>query len=76
MICFHSLEDRRVKAFMRARSQGCICPPDLPVCGCGRVAEAALLATKALRPRQAELDRNPRARSARLRALQRRGARA
>ena len=73
VISFHSLEDRRVKAFMRARSQGCICPPDLPVCGCGRVAEAALLATKALRPRQAELDRNPRARSARLRALQRTG---
>ncbi len=61
VISFHSLEDRRVKAFMRARSQGCICPPDLPVCGCGRVAEAALLAPKALRPRQAELDRNPRA---------------
>ena len=71
VIAFHSLEDRRVKAFMRARSQGCICPPDLPVCGCGRVAEAALLAPKALMPKQAELDRNPRARSARLRALQR-----
>jgi 16S rRNA (cytosine1402-N4)-methyltransferase len=72
-ISFHSLEDRRVKSFMRPRSQGCICPPDLPVCGCGRVAEAALLAPKALRPRQAELDRNPRARPARLRALQRAG---
>ena len=71
VIAFHSLEDRRVKAFMRARSQGCICPPDLPVCGCGRVAEAALLAPTALMPKQAELDRNPRARSARLRALQR-----
>jgi 16S rRNA (cytosine1402-N4)-methyltransferase len=71
VISFHSLEDRMVKRAMRARSQGCICPPDLPVCGCGRVAEAALLAPKALRARQAELDRNPRARSARLRALRR-----
>ena len=69
VISFHSLEDRRVKSAMRARSQGCICPPDLPVCGCGRVAEAALLAPKALRPRQAEADRNARSRSARLRAL-------
>ena len=60
-----------VKRFMRARSQGCICPPDMPVCGCGRVAEGALLAAKAQRPRQAELDRNPRARSALLRGLRR-----
>jgi 16S rRNA (cytosine1402-N4)-methyltransferase len=71
VISFHSLEDRMVKRFMRARSQGCICPPDMPVCGCGRTAEAALLAAKAQRPRQAELDRNPRARSALLRGLRR-----
>ena len=71
VISFHSLEDRMVKRFMRARSQGCICPPDMPVCGCGRVAEGALLAGKAQRPKQAELDRNPRARSARLRGLRR-----
>jgi 16S rRNA (cytosine1402-N4)-methyltransferase len=71
VISFHSLEDRRVKRAMRARTQGCICPPDMPVCGCGREAEAALLAAKAQRPRQAELDRNPRARSALLRGIRR-----
>jgi len=71
VISFHSLEDRRVKRAMRAHTQGCICPPDMPVCGCGREAEAALLAAKALRPRQAELDRNPRARSALLRGVRR-----
>jgi 16S rRNA (cytosine1402-N4)-methyltransferase len=71
VISFHSLEDRMVKRFMRAASQGCICPPEMPVCGCGRVAEGALLATKAQRPRQAELDRNPRARSALLRGVRR-----
>ena len=71
VIAFHSLEDRMVKRFMRARSQGCICPPEMPVCGCGRVAEGGLLAAKAQRPKQAELDRNPRARSALLRGIRR-----
>jgi len=71
VISFHSLEDRMVKRFMRERTQGCICPPDLPVCGCGRVPEGELLAAKAQRPRQAELDRNPRARSALLRGVRR-----
>ncbi|HMO00849.1 MAG TPA: 16S rRNA (cytosine(1402)-N(4))-methyltransferase RsmH [Miltoncostaeaceae bacterium] len=71
VISFHSLEDRRVKRAMRAHTQGCICPPDMPVCGCGRHAEAAMLSAKAVRPRQAELDRNPRARSALLRGLRR-----
>jgi len=72
VISFHSLEDRMVKRFMRARSQGCICPPDMPVCGCGRVAEADLLATKAQMPRRHEVERNPRAKPSRLRALRRR----
>ncbi len=71
VISFHSLEDRMVKRFMKARSQGCICPPEMPVCGCGRVPEGALLAQKAQRSRQAELDRNPRARSALLRGIRR-----
>jgi 16S rRNA (cytosine1402-N4)-methyltransferase len=71
VISFHSLEDRMVKRFMRDRTQGCICPPEMPVCGCGRDAEAALLAAKAQRPKQAELDRNPRARSALLRGVRR-----
>ena len=67
-ISFHSLEDRRVKRFLAERARGCICPPDLPVCGCGREAEAALLNRRAIVAGAEELDANPRASSARLRA--------
>src|SRR5438477_3783448 len=67
-ISFHSLEDRRVKRFLAARARGCICPPDLPVCGCGRSPEAELLTRRSLTPSAQELARNPRAASARLRA--------
>jgi 16S rRNA (cytosine1402-N4)-methyltransferase len=67
-ISFHSLEDRRVKQFLVERSTGCICPPDLPVCGCGRKPEAALLTRGAIMPTPEETARNPRASSARLRA--------
>ncbi|HTB50938.1 MAG TPA: 16S rRNA (cytosine(1402)-N(4))-methyltransferase RsmH, partial [Solirubrobacteraceae bacterium] len=49
-VSFHSLEDRRVKRFFAERARGCICPPDLPVCGCGRVPEAALLTRGAIVP--------------------------
>jgi 16S rRNA (cytosine1402-N4)-methyltransferase len=66
-ISFHSLEDRRVKRFLAERARGCICPPDLPVCGCGREPEAALLTRGAITPSVAEQARNPRASSARLR---------
>jgi 16S rRNA (cytosine1402-N4)-methyltransferase len=69
VISFHSLEDRIVKRFMRARAQGCICPPDLPVCGCGRTPEGELLNNRAIMPSAAEAHRNPRSRSARLRAV-------
>jgi 16S rRNA (cytosine1402-N4)-methyltransferase len=67
-ISFHSLEDRRVKRFLVERARGCICPPDLPVCGCGREPEAALLTRGAIVPSAEETARNPRASSARLRA--------
>ena len=71
VISFHSLEDRMVKRFMRERSRGCICPPDMPVCGCGRVAEGELLCGKAQMPRADEIQHNPRAKPARLRGLRR-----
>jgi 16S rRNA (cytosine1402-N4)-methyltransferase len=67
-ISFHSLEDRRVKRFLVARAQGCICPPDLPVCACGREPEAALVTRRSIVPSAEEVERNPRASSARLRA--------
>jgi 16S rRNA (cytosine1402-N4)-methyltransferase len=67
-ISFHSLEDRRVKRFLAARAQGCVCPPELPVCACGREPEAELLTRRALAPEPAEIAANPRSRSAHLRA--------
>lgn len=69
VIAFHSLEDRIVKRFMQAKSRGCVCPPDLPECVCGRVPEATLALAKSVAPRKDELERNPRAHSARMRAL-------
>ena len=67
-ISFHSLEDRRVKRFLGERARGCICPPELPVCVCGREPEAALLTRRSIVPSAAEIAENPRAGSARLRA--------
>jgi 16S rRNA (cytosine1402-N4)-methyltransferase len=66
-ISFHSLEDRRVKRFLAARAQGCICPPDLPICACGREPEAELVSRRAIAPTPGEIAANPRSRSARLR---------
>jgi 16S rRNA (cytosine1402-N4)-methyltransferase len=67
VISFHSLEDRIVKRFLRSQEHGCTCPPDFPLCVCG--AEPTLRATprRAIRPSAAEVARNPRAQSARLR---------
>jgi 16S rRNA (cytosine1402-N4)-methyltransferase len=67
-ISFHSLEDRRVKRFLADRARGCICPPDLPVCGCGRVPQAELLTQRAVAPTAGEVAQNSRAASAHLRA--------
>jgi 16S rRNA (cytosine1402-N4)-methyltransferase len=74
VISFHSLEDRIVKRFLAAESRGCICPPDLPVCGCGREPVLRLLGRKAVRPSPAEIAANPRSASARLRAAVKVGA--
>jgi 16S rRNA (cytosine1402-N4)-methyltransferase len=67
-ISFHSLEDRRMKHFLVDCARGCICPPDLPVCACGREPEAALLSRRAIVPSVGEVAHNPRSASARLRA--------
>ena len=68
VISFHSLEDRIVKRFFRDRAKGCTCPPELPVCVCGKEPEARVLTPKPVRPSAHEVDDNPRAASARLRA--------
>jgi 16S rRNA (cytosine1402-N4)-methyltransferase len=70
VISYHSLEDRTVKRRFAAGSKGCVCPPDLPVCGCGRTSELRVLTRRPLRPLPAEVAANPRARSARLRAAE------
>lgn len=69
VISFQSLEDRMVKRFMRDRTRGCICPPDMPVCGCGQSPEGRMVTPKAVKAITAEVAANPRAHSARLRVI-------
>jgi len=69
-ISFHSLEDRMVKHRFRALTQACTCPPDLPVCACGARASFAAITRKAIGPSDDEVGGNPRARSAKLRAVE------
>ena len=68
VISFHSLEDRLVKRFLRDQERGCACPPDFPVCVCGREPTLRALKRKAIRPSAEEVAANPRSASARLRA--------
>jgi len=70
VISFHSLEDRMVKEKFRALTQVCTCPPDLPVCACGRKPAFAPVTRKAVVASEAEVSANPRARSAKLRAVE------
>lgn len=70
IISFHSLEDRAVKRAFAELAHPCRCPPGLPVCGCG-AAEWKLLTRKVVKPSEEEVSRNPRARSAKLRAVER-----
>jgi 16S rRNA (cytosine1402-N4)-methyltransferase len=70
-ISFHSLEDRMVKQEFVRLGTGCICPPMLPICACGKTAEWKVLTRGAAMASEEELEANPRSRSARLRAVER-----
>ena len=71
VLSYHSLEDRIVKGFFQAERRGCTCPPELPVCVCGRLPRLRLVTPKGIVPAAEEIAANPRARSARLRAAER-----
>jgi 16S rRNA (cytosine1402-N4)-methyltransferase len=71
VLSYHSLEDRRVKQAFRADARGCVCPPDFPICVCGAKARLRLVTRKSVTPSAEEIERNPRAKSARLRVAER-----
>lgn len=71
VITFHSLEDRIVKNAFRELSLSCTCPPDFPVCVCGKVKEVELVNAKPITASPEELKANPRAESAKLRIVKR-----
>lgn len=70
VITFHSLEDRIVKKTLQTLATGCICPPEFPVCVCGRKPKLRLLNRKPITAGEEELEENPRARSAKLRTAE------
>jgi 16S rRNA (cytosine1402-N4)-methyltransferase len=71
VLSYHSLEDRIVKRFFAAERRGCVCPPEVPVCVCGRSPRLRLVTRRSITPSAEEVERNPRSRSARLRAAER-----
>lgn len=71
VLAYHSLEDRIVKRFVVAERRGCICPPESPICTCGRKPRLAPVGAQPRRPSEAEVAANPRSRSARLRTAER-----
>ena len=71
VLSYHSLEDRIVKRFFAAERRGCVCPPELPVCVCGRNPRLRLLTRRSVTPTAEEVAANPRSRSARMRAAER-----
>ena len=70
VITFHSLEDRIVKTGLAGFARGCTCPPDFPVCVCGKTPDVKLVNKKPILPSQQELEENPRSRSAKLRVAE------
>jgi len=71
VISYHSLEDRIVKQFMQREARDCICPPSVPTCVCGHKASLRLVSRRVITPSEAEVRRNPRSRSARMRIAER-----
>jgi 16S rRNA (cytosine1402-N4)-methyltransferase len=71
VISFHSLEDRIVKQYLAAQASPCVCPPRVPICTCGRAPTLELITRKPVTAGQAEVARNPRSRSAKLRVARR-----
>ena len=71
IITFHSLEDRIVKNGFRTNEHPCICPPDFPVCVCGRKSKGKVITRKPVVPTEEELSENRRAKSAKLRVFER-----
>jgi 16S rRNA (cytosine1402-N4)-methyltransferase len=74
VIAYHSLEDRMVKRFFRELAADCVCPPDFPVCRCDKRAEVDVLTKRPVVASAREIETNPRARSARLRAAEKKRA--
>jgi len=70
VISYHSLEDRIVRDVFAEHAQGCICPPDLPVCRCGREPVLRIVTKRPITPSAEEIERNPRSRSAKLRVAE------
>ena len=73
VITFHSLEDRIVKTIFKRNENPCICPPDFPVCTCGRVSRGRTITRKPVIPQEKELEDNPRAKSSKLRVFEKIG---
>ena len=71
VISYHSLEDRAVKRFFLDEANDCVCPPGLPVCSCDAEARIRILTRKPVKPRESEIEQNPRAKSAKLRVAER-----
>lgn len=71
VLSYHSLEDRIVKRFIAEERRGCVCPPEVPICVCGRNPRLRMLTRPSITPTPQEVEANPRARSARLRAAER-----
>jgi len=70
VISYHSLEDRIVKRYFVEQARGCTCPPEFPVCVCGKKERIRILTKRPIRPTQEEIDINPRAEAAKLRAVE------